>query len=119
MKGTLGYQIDEIAAASRMTSQGVLPHRHEFHLAVQEATPTKTTLENITLLLIRITSVSSINFYRNGELPSNQIGRGGAQGKKTERKIRRRAYMFSKKILEFGHFNLMFCTGRQRNVPKF
>ena len=55
MKEILGYQVDEVAAASRMASQGVLPHSHEFHLAVQEATPTKTTLENIALLLIRIT----------------------------------------------------------------
>ena len=51
MKEILGYQVDEVAAASRMASVGVLPHSHEF----QEATPTKAALENITLLLIRIT----------------------------------------------------------------
>ena len=38
-----------------MASLRVLPHSHEFHLAVQVATPAKTTLGNITLLLIRIT----------------------------------------------------------------
>ena len=43
----LGHQVDEVAAASRMVSQGALPPRHEFHLAVQEATPTKTTLQKI------------------------------------------------------------------------
>ena len=32
----LGYQVDEVAAASRMASLGFRPDCHEFHLAVQE-----------------------------------------------------------------------------------
>ena len=48
MKENLGYQVDEVAAASRMVRLGVLLHCHEFHLAVQEATPTKMILKNIT-----------------------------------------------------------------------
>ena len=33
MKGILGYQVDEVAAASRMASLGFRPDCHEFHLA--------------------------------------------------------------------------------------
>ena len=36
MKEILGYQVDEVATASRMASLGVRPYCHEFHLAVQE-----------------------------------------------------------------------------------
>ena len=36
MKEILGYQVDEVAAASRMASLGVRPHCLEFDLAVQE-----------------------------------------------------------------------------------
>ena len=36
MKEILGYQVDEVAAASRMTSLGVRPHCLKFYLAVQE-----------------------------------------------------------------------------------
>ena len=36
MKEILGYQVDEVATASRMTSLGVRPHCLEFHLAVEE-----------------------------------------------------------------------------------
>ena len=35
-KEMLGYQVDEVAAASRMASLGFRPDRHEFHLAVLE-----------------------------------------------------------------------------------
>ena len=33
MKEILGYQVDEVAAASRMASLAVRPHCLEFHLA--------------------------------------------------------------------------------------
>ena len=36
MQEILGYQVDEVAAASTMASLGFRPHCHEFHLAVQE-----------------------------------------------------------------------------------
>ena len=36
MKEILGYQVTEVAPASRMASLGARPHSHEFHLAVQE-----------------------------------------------------------------------------------
>ena len=36
LKEILGYQEDEVAAASRMASLGFRPHCHESHLAVQE-----------------------------------------------------------------------------------
>ena len=36
MKEILGYQVDEVAAASRMASLGVRPHCLEFGLVVQE-----------------------------------------------------------------------------------
>ena len=35
-KTNLGFQVDEVAAASRMASLGFRPDCHEFHLAVQE-----------------------------------------------------------------------------------
>ena len=40
---------------------------------------------------------NSFNFYGNGELARNQIGRSGAEVKKTEWKIRRHLFMFSTK----------------------
>ena len=36
MKEILGYQVDEVAAASRMASLGYRPHCHESHLALKE-----------------------------------------------------------------------------------
>ena len=33
MNEILGYQVHEVAAASRMASLGFRPHCHEFHLA--------------------------------------------------------------------------------------
>ena len=36
MKEISGYQVDEVAAASRMASLGVRTHCLEFYLAVQE-----------------------------------------------------------------------------------
>ena len=36
MKEILGYQVDKVAAASRMANLGFRPHCHESHLAVQE-----------------------------------------------------------------------------------
>ena len=57
------------------------------------------------------------NFYKNGELSRNQIGRSGVQVKKENEKftvVRSR----SPQNLKCGHFTLLFCRGRQRNVPK-
>ena len=52
-----------------------------------------------------------------GELSRNQIGRSGVQVKKENEKftvVRSR----SPQNLKCGHFTLLFCRGRQRNVPK-
>ena len=60
---------------------------------------------------------NSLNFYGNGELSRNQISRSGVQVKKENEKftvVRSR----SPQNLNCGHFTLLFCRGRQRNVPK-
>ena len=79
--------------------------------------------ENITRKYIFISFVllrdyfNSLNFYKNGELSRNQIGRSGVQVKKENEKftvVRSR----SPQNLKCGHFTLLFRRGRQRNVPK-
>ena len=55
---------------------------------------------------------------RNGELPRNQIGRNGVQVKKENEKITA-VCLRSSRNLEGDHCMLLFCRGRQRNVPKF
>ena len=51
------------------------------------------------------------NFYRNGELSRNQISRSGVKKMKHSPSC---VYVLH---TEFGHFTLLFCRGRQRNVP--
>ena len=61
---------------------------------------------------------NSLNFYKNGELSRNQIaGRSGAQVKKENEKFTV-VLSRSPQNLKCGHFTLLFCRGRQRNVPK-
>ena len=70
----------------------------------------------ISFLLLR-DYFNSHNFYKNGELSRNQIGRSGVQVKKENENftvVRSR----SPQNLKCGHFTLLFCRGRQRNVPK-
>ena len=58
-------------------------------------------------------------FYRNGELPRNQIGRRGVQFKKENENF---TVVCSRSLqnFEFGHFTqLLIYQGRKRNVPKF
>ena len=50
----------------------------------------------IVILFVLLISIT-FNFYRNGELPSNQVSRSGAQIEETERKIRRHVFTFSTK----------------------
>ena len=60
---------------------------------------------------------NSLSFYKTGELSRNQIGRSGVQVKKENEKftvMRSR----SPQNLKCGHFTLLFCRGRQRNVLK-
>ena len=59
----------------------------------------------------------SVNFYGNGELSRNQIGRGGVQVKKENEKFTV-VRSSSPQKLKCGHFMLVFCRGRQRNVLK-
>ena len=73
--------------------------------------------EFISFMLLR-DYVNSFNFYRNGELLRNEIGRGGVQVKRQNENFTV-VCSRSPQNLEFGHFTLLFCRGRQRNVPKF
>ena len=57
---------------------------------------------NVILFVLILHNFNSLLFYRNGELPRNQIGRSGAQVKKTEWKIRRRVHVLNKIIPFFG-----------------
>ena len=57
------------------------------------------------------------NFYKNGELSRNQIGRSGAEVKKENEKFTV-VHSRSPQNLKCGHFTLLFRRGRQRNVPK-
>ena len=60
---------------------------------------------------------NSLNFYKNGELSRNQIDRSGIQVKKENEKfIAVRSH--SPQNLKCGNFLLLFCRGRQKNVPK-
>ena len=54
---------------------------------------------------------------KNGELSRNQIGRSGVQVKKENEKFTV-ARSRSPQNLKWGHFTLLFCRGRQRNVAK-
>ena len=59
-----------------------------------------------------------LNFYKNGELSRNQIaGRSGVQVKRENEKFTV-VLSRSPQNLKCGHFTLLFCRGRQRNVPK-
>ena len=61
---------------------------------------------------------NSFKLFRNGELVRNQIGRSGVQVEKENKKFTV-VCSRSPRHLEFGHFALLFCRGRQRSVPKF
>ena len=61
---------------------------------------------------------NSLSFYKNGELSRNQIGRSGVQDKKENEKFTV-VRSLSPQNLKCGHFTLLFCRGRQRNVPKY
>ena len=80
--------------------------------------------ENVTWKCIFISFVllrdyfNSLNFFKNSELSRNQIGRSSVQVKKENENltvVRSR----SPQNLKWGHFTLLFCWGRQINVPKF
>ena len=79
--------------------------------------------ENVTRKYIFISFVllrdyfNSLNFYKNDELFRNQIGRSGVQVKKENEKFTV-VRSSSPQNLKNGHFTLLFCRGRQRNVPK-
>ena len=79
--------------------------------------------ENVTRKYISTTFVllrhyfKSLNFYKNGELSMNQIGRSGVQVKKENEKFNV-VHSRSPQNLKCGHFTLLFCRERQRNVPK-
>ena len=81
--------------------------------------------ENVTFKYINLISFvllhdyfHSFNFYRNGEIPRNQIGRSGVRVNNANEKF---AVVFSRspKSLEFGHSMLLFCRGRLGKVPQF
>ena len=60
---------------------------------------------------------NSLNFYKNGELSRNQICRSGVQVKKENEKFTV-VCSRSPQNLKCGHFTLLLCRGRQRNIPK-
>ena len=60
---------------------------------------------------------NSLNFYKNDELSRNQIASSGVQVKKENQKFTAVRSRFPQN-LKCGHFTLLFCRGRQRNVPK-
>ena len=60
---------------------------------------------------------NSFNLYTNDKLPRNQIGRSTVQVKEENDKFTV-VCLRSPQNVEFGHFTLLFCRGRQRNVPK-
>ena len=51
------------------------------------ATSAKTLPENITLFVLLRDYFNSLNFYKNGELSRNQIGRSGVQIKEENEKF--------------------------------
>ena len=59
-----------------------------------------------------------IQLVKNNELSRKQIGKHGDQVNKDNEKF---TFVCSRspQNLEFGHFMLLFCRGRQRNVLKF
>ena len=74
---------------------------------------------NVTISFVLLRDYfNSFNFYTKDELPRNQIGRSGVQVKKENEKFPV-AFSRSPHNLEFGHFTLLFCRARQRNVAKF
>ena len=79
--------------------------------------------ENVTRKYIFISFVllrdyfNSRNFYKNGELFRNQIGRSGVQVRKENEKFTV-VRSCSPQNLQRSHFTLLFCRERQINVPK-
>ena len=82
-------------------------------------TATKTSLENTSLLRLCYFReyFNSLNFYKSGVLSRNQIGRSGVQVKKENEKFTV-VCSRSPQNLKCGHFTLLFCSGRQGNVPE-
>ena len=81
---------------------------------------TKTSPENISLFHLcyfAIISNLSTLIYKNGELSRNQIGRSDVQVQKENEKFTV-VRSLSPQDLKCGHFMLLFCRGRQSNVPK-
>ena len=60
---------------------------------------------------------NSLNFYKNGELSRNQIGRSGVQVKKENENFTVVRWR-SPQNLKCSHLKFLFCRGRQKIVPK-
>ena len=60
---------------------------------------------------------NSFTLFTKDKLPRNQIGSSGVQDKKENKKFTV-VCSRSPQNLEFGHFTLLFCKRRERNVPK-
>ena len=61
---------------------------------------------------------NSSNLYKKSELPRNQFDSSRVRVKKEIEKFTV-VCSCSPPNLEFGHFTLLFCRGRQIKVPKF
>ena len=82
------------------------------------ATATKTSPEKMSISFVLLRDYfNSLNCYKNGELPRKQSGRRVVQVKKENEKFTA-VLSRSPQKLKCGHFTLLFCRGRQRNVPK-
>ena len=130
IKEILGYQVDEVAAVSKMGSLGVRKHqwglfRSCVNWLANLSSDEGGTNENITwkyknilfvllfgITLTRLTSTEMANYT-----VTKLVGVTLELRKLKEKFAVMRSC--SQQNLEFGHFTLMFCRGWQRNVTQF
>ena len=70
------------------------------------------------LLVVLCSYSNSFNLYNVAELSWNRIGRSGVQAETENEKFAVMS-LRSPQNLKFSNVTLLFCQGRQRNVPKF
>ena len=136
MKEIPGYQVDEVAAASRMASLGVRPYcrtrKHQWALfrpclnwLVNLNSDEGDTNENITWIykIILFVLLFSITYTRltSTEMANYPVTKLVGVTLKLRKVNEKFAVMrsCSQQNLEFGYFTLMFCRRWQRNLTKF
>ena len=136
MKEIPGYQVDEVAAVSRMASPGVRPYcrtrKHQWALfkscvnwLVNVSSDEGDTNENITwkykiILFVLLFSIT-LTRLTSTEMANYTVTKLVGVTLKLRKLPEKFAVMrsCSQQHLKFGHFTLMFCRGWQRNVTKF